>query len=236
MRRLSVLMVAMLAAVLSACERAPTQVSATALWFLEQEPGTAPYRTRMLITSDFLRIDDGEGGGDFVLYARAERAIYNVTSGDKLVLVIRQAPVGKPPMLRHETVREKDEPPQVGGHAVVHYRLKTGGKTCHDLYAAAGLLPQAVEALRDFISVLASDQAARLANLPREVLTPCYLANNAYAATRYLDYGLPVRRADHDGRVSELVDYRTGFAIETGLFELPADYRRMEIAELRGKQ
>jgi hypothetical protein len=234
MKRLLVLM--MTAVVLAACERAPSPVNTTALWFIEQEPRTEPYRTRMLVTDDYLRIDDGEGTGDFVLYARRERAIYNVTSGDRLVLVIREAAAGAPPTLRHETVREKDEAPQVGGHAVVHYRLMTGGKVCHDLYAAAGLLPQAVEALREFISVLASDQAARLAGLPREVLTPCYLANNAYAATRYLDYGLPVRRADHDGRVSELVDYRTGFAVEAGLFRLPADYRRMEIAELRGKQ
>jgi hypothetical protein len=233
MRRLKYCVPFLLA--LAACDsRSPT--AATVLWFAEQEAGVAPYRTRMLVTAEHLRIDDGEADGDFVLYSRRERTIYNVNVADKLILVIRAAePVSSPVALRHEALREAGELPEVAGRKVVRYRLRTNGQTCYEVFAADGLLPEATAALREFITALAADQAARLPAMPRELQTPCYLANNAYAAARYLDHGLPVRRADYDGRVSELVDFTQSFAAEPGLFQLPEEYRRMEIAELRKK-
>lgn len=217
---------------LTGCVQQPT---ATVLYFLDQEKGIEPYRTRMVVTGDFLRIDDGTDSRDFILFSRKERVIYNVSAGDKLVLVIRGGgKVEAAPALKHEVVREADQPPAVGGKPVTHYRLLTNGTTCYDLYAAQGLLPDAVTVLREFIFVLAADQAGRIGSMPRELLTPCYLANNIYAPARYLDHGLPVRRADHDGRVSELVDFSSDFAANPALFVLPADYRQLDIGALRG--
>ena len=223
---------------LLACHESPRPIVATALYFVEQEPGEEAYRTRMLITPGHLRIDDGRPDGDYTLYARRDRTIYSVTAGDKMVLTIKPEP-GKPPSpvrLEHRALREKDEAPPVGGKAVVRWRLQTNGTTCYDIHAAEGLLPQAVVALREFIETLSWDQARSLAYTPKEMLTPCHLANNVFAAARYLDHGMPVRRADMTGRVSELVDYQEGFEADPLLFTLPESFRRVDIKELRGKQ
>ena len=45
--------------VLTAC--AQKEQSDTLVLFVEQEDGVEPYQTRMIITKEFVRIDDGEG-------------------------------------------------------------------------------------------------------------------------------------------------------------------------------
>lgn len=221
--------------VLAACQPASQTVPATVLHFLEQEAGVEPYRTRMLVTADYLRIDDGNANSDFTLYSRRDRVIYSVTAGDKMVLKIQpvRATSTPAPGLKHTAVEVTEKVPVVGGRPVKHWRLKTNSDTCYDLHAAEGLLPGAVVALREFIETLSWDQVRSLTYTPKELQTPCHLANNVYAAVRYLDYGMPVRRADMTGRVSELVDYAEAFPAEAALFELPASFRQVDIRELR---
>jgi hypothetical protein len=226
---------AVIVLLLVACQETPRTTPATALYLVEQEPGDEAYRTRMLVTPEYLRIDDGRADGDFTLYVRRDRTIYSVTAGDKLVLTIKPEPRRPEPPIRleHRAVREKDEAPSVGGKAVVRWRLLTNGATCYDIHAADGLLPPAVAALREFIETLSWDQARSLAYTPKEMQSPCHLANNVFAATRYLDHGLPVRRVDMTGRVSELVDYQEGFEADPSLFTLPESFRQVDIKELR---
>jgi hypothetical protein len=38
---------------------------AAVLYFVEQEPGVEPYRTRMIVTAGFLRMDEGQDSQDF---------------------------------------------------------------------------------------------------------------------------------------------------------------------------
>jgi len=221
---------------LTACGQRPA-VEATVLRFTDIEPQREPTPVRMIITPDFLRIDDGTDGKTFVLYARKERVVYNVSAEDQLVLVIAAGPApAKPPMkLVHTVEAQKESPPSVGGHPVRRYYLKTNDRLCYDVYAAANLLPGAQGALREFIIALATDQTQSSPMMPRELLTPCYLANNIYAPARYLDHGFPIRRSEPGGRVSELNDYKQSVRVDPALFVLPTDFRRMNIHELRAR-
>ncbi len=212
---------------------------ATVLHYEEQEAGTDRYATRMLFTQRYLRIDDGAGAGedDFLLFDRDTRTIYSVTAGEKSILVIaRAAAPGRAPLaLEHQVVEQSDRVPPVAGKAVRHYRLLTNGRTCYDLYAADGLLPQVVALWREYREALAAEQARTLAWTPASLQTPCTLANSIYAPARHLAHGLPVRYADADGRVGELTDYRSDVAVDASLFELPAGYTRITIDALRGR-
>ena len=71
-------------AVISAC--AQKQAGDTLVVFVEQEDGVDPYQTRMIITEDFVRIDDGEGDKDFVLFDRKNMVVQSVTSSEKTIL------------------------------------------------------------------------------------------------------------------------------------------------------
>lgn len=56
---------------------------------------------------------------------------------------------------------------------------------------------------------------------------------NVFLPSRYLDYGLPIWHEDMRGARRRLVDYKTDVKVEPGLFELPQDYTRFSIDELR---
>ncbi len=210
---------------------------AAVLYFVEHEPGGESYRTRMIVTAGFLRMDEGQNSRDFLLFDRADGGLYSVSSADKQVLVIRPRPVELklPTRFIHRVVTDAATFPAVEGRKVTHYELLTNDKRCYDLYAAEGLLSGAVVALREFRLILAGQQALAAATMPPEMQSACDLANNVFLPTRHLEYGFPVRLVDMTGKTIELVDYNTEFRATAAMLSLPADYKRLTIEELRGK-
>lgn len=210
---------------------------AAELYFVEHEPGAEPYRTRMVITAGFLRIDGGTDSEDFLLFDRANGTIYSVTSADRHVLIIRPRPMDakSPVQLTHKVVRDSAAFPSVGTHKVIHVELLTNGKRCYDLYAAAELMPEVVAALRQYREVLAGQQAGSLPLIPPEMQSACDLANNVFLPARHLEHGFPVRLVDMTGKTIELVDYNPEFRATAAMLRLPADYQRLTIEDLRMK-
>lgn len=215
-----------------ACVSAPR---ATLLEFSEREGGGEPYVTRMLVTENHLRIDDGQGRDGFILLDRAARTIYSVTHADKSVLVIasRKIDLTPPKRFEHSVDRDHEVYPAVAGRPVRRYTLSTNKQRCLEVFAADGLLPEALAALRDYQEVLAGEQAFAAARRPKEFQTDCVLADDVFVPARQLAFGFPVKRTDPTGRARDLTDYRTGVDVEPGLFELPAGYRRYSLHDLR---
>lgn len=205
------------------------------VYFLEQEPGVAAYRTRMLTSGDFLRIDEGDQSGDFMLFNRRERTIYSINSEDRRILVIKPKKFSVDPPSRFEHRVEKDDHffPAIGGNTVTHYRHYTNEQLCYELYAAKGLLPDALEVMREYLVVLAAEQAVMLAVTPEELQTVCAAANHVFLPTRHLQHGFPVRQLDMDGRSRELLDYEIGVSLSAKLFQLPEGYQYFSMEEMR---
>ena len=210
---------------------------ATVLYYAEQDQGGEAYRTRIIVTSRWLRIDEGHESRDFLLFDRREKTLHSINAMDSRILVMPLKTVGiaSPIKLEHRVERGTEVFPAVGGKKVTHYKLITNQKPCYDLFAAEGMLPEAVQALREYRETLAGQQVAALAAMPKELQTPCDLANNIFAPVRYLDYGLPVRLSETGVRTSELVDFQTDFEALPGLFELPASFRRLTLEDMRGR-
>lgn len=208
---------------------------ATVLYFVEYEPGADPYRTRMIVTAGFLRMDGGADDVNFLLFDRADGTIYSVTGGDRQILVIPPRPMdAKPPVsLKNEVASDSAAFPAVGTYKVSHFELRTNGKRCYELYAAADLMPEVVAALRQYRTVLAGQQAKTLPFTPAGMQSPCGLANNIFSPTRHLEHGFPVRLVDMTGRTIELVDYNTEFRASAAMLHLPGDYQRLSIDALR---
>jgi hypothetical protein len=234
-RRLAARWVGIVLLALASCARDDDKVAA--LFYVEQARGAQPERVRMLVGAKFVRIDDGRDGNDYLLYDRAARTIYSVSSTAKQTLVIpaRAVPQEAPIALAHRVETDDAKFPSIAGQEVLHVRLLTNDKLCYDLHAARNLLPQAVAGLREYYDTLAGQQAVTLAITPKEFLTPCELANNVFAASRHLAHGLPVRFTDANGKVSELMDFQERFSGAERLFTLPADYPQLPIDKLRGE-
>jgi hypothetical protein len=232
MRRASLIAVLLL---LAACSNPPPDTYF--LSFTETEPGGEPYPVRMLVTGKFLRIEDGDGQGGFILFDRAARTVYSVNHAARTTLVLGGRPVALAPprKFEHRTERDNTTLPEIGGHPVAHYRLLTNGELCFEVYAAEGLMPSVVAALREYHAALAGEQAAMQVSVPAAFQSACDLADYVFLPTRHLAQGFPVRQVNRAGVIRQLTDFKTGIPVEARLLELPADYRQLSPAEVRKK-
>jgi hypothetical protein len=214
----------------------------TLLHFSEQDRGGTPYATRMLVSQDYLRIDDArpeEGGGDgFILLDRKARTVYSVSPGDKTILVIEPLPINlpRPDGFQLSVKRDKERVPPIDGRKVVHYRLLADQTPCMEVYAASGLLPHVVAALREYHEILAGEQAQTEMHILKVERSSCDLADLVFAPTRYLEHGFPVRQVNHNGHARQLVDYKIDAVLEDGWHTLPPDYRRYSIGDMVPRQ
>ena len=219
----------------SACTEKPS--GATFLSFSESGPDGDVYPVRMLINERFLRIEDGDVQDGFIVFDRAKKIVYSVSHTDKTTLVLHAEPVklAVPKAFAHQVERDGEKLPDVGGRAVTHYRLLTNREPCFDVYAADGLLPEALAALREYHRTLAGEQAAMQASVPAGFQSACDLAEYVFLPARHLEFGFPVRQISRAGVMRQLVDFKTGVPVEKGLFDIPADYKQITPAEVRKK-
>jgi len=204
------------------------------LSFIESSPD-GDYPVRMLVSEKFLRIEDGDMQDGFIVFDRAARTIYSVSHTGMSTLVLHARPVtlSAPKQFEHKVVREKETLPPVDGKTVTHYRLLTNRERCFDVYAAEGLLPEAVMALREYHETLAGEQAKMQKNMPAGLQSACDLADQVLLPTRYLAHGFPVRQVNRAGVTRQLVSYKRDVQVEKGIFDLPKDYKQITTAELQ---
>lgn len=205
------------------------------LHFTEQDREGRVLDTHLRVNPEYLRMDNGADDG-FILLDRKARIIYSVSATDQIILVLKPLPLtlARPPVFEHSVERDAAVWPAVAGRPVVHYRLLINGKTCGEVYAAAGLLPDVVTALREYHSIMAGEQARTQARMPESAGSLCDLAEWVYAPARHLDQGFPVRQVSYDGRVRQLVDFKTVLPSGDHWYSLPRDYRRYSISDIVG--
>ncbi len=213
-------------------------VPATVLWFDEREPGVPPYRTRMIVVRDFMRMDDGDAGDDFVLFDRRTGSIHSVSHEDRTVLDIPARPVVRAPpyeLVLSETREPLDDAPRIAGRVPEHLRLRVNGSVCYETVVVPGLLDDVVAAMRAYRRSLAGEQARTLDWTPVEMQTPCVLAHVIFHPARHLAYGFPIQHRDYRGYVRVLQDYREQVPVDAALFRLPTGYRHYTLDAVRAQ-
>jgi len=212
--------------------------SATVLTFMEREGGAEVFvTTRMLVTPQFLRIDDGEGTADFVLYDRSARVIYSSTADTRSILVVPAAAVDiEPPVALTNEVEtfQPDGNPSPVGEKVRGLRLRTNGQTCWELVVADGVADDARRALAEFARALAGEHARVLALTPPDLRSACGMANDVFDPARQYADGFPVRSKDMRGNQRLLTAVQNAVSVDPALFELPSGYRRISVSQLQG--
>ena len=207
---------------------AAAEETATMLLYQVNEPGLEPYTSRIIVTPAYMRMDDGVDKGDFLLFDRSGKVIYSVTHSDRTVLEIhpRAVTVESPLKLEmsDERVPAKEALPAVGGKTPQHYRFNVNGEVCYEAVTVPGLLDDAVQALRDFRTVLAGENARILPQVPADMNDPCDLALNTFAPDWQLKFGLPIQEWEPQGKGQQLMDYNAQYPVEPALFVLPKGF------------
>ena len=192
------------------------------------EQGIDPYISRVIVTPDHVRLDEGSGGGGYTLFDRQQEIIYTVSTEDQSVLVMNPTELPPDPsdsLILQEDVEVDEQAPAVAGRQPSNVRLLANGELCAELVVIDGVMEDAVEGLIELKLVLARIQAATLESLPPEMRRPCDLAMNVHAADRALRFGLPVQERS-EGRSQSLIDFSTDFEVDDALFVLPAEFAR----------
>jgi len=205
--------------------------------FVEHERSVEPYPTRLIVTKNFLRFDDGEGSADFVLLDRDKDVIYSVNSSEGTVMAVHKKKIEiQPPFeleLTHKQLDDLKEAPAIVGIQPQHYQFSANGEKCYQVIAVQGLMPDVVTALQEFTDLLASDSKVTFNTLPADLQKPCDISMNTFAAGRHLAFGFPIQEWSANGSGRALVDYQLNYQLDESLFALPADYHHFTVQEFR---
>jgi len=222
---------------LVACSKKEPTNYAYEINFMEQEQFVAPYPTRVIVTPEFVRFDDGKDSQDFILFDRKNALIHSVISDEESVMTVHQkdSKIESPIKLNfsERDLGDMKDAPKIGGETPRHYQLLVNDEVCNDVIAVKGLLPAAVKALNEFSLLIASDSKATLSTIPADMLNACDLAQDTFAPTRQLMFGFPVQTMGRREYARTLVDFDEHFKLDNKLFELPEKYKRYSVQELR---
>ena len=224
-----------MALLLVACNSKPSEVK---ILFIEQEPGVEPYQTRLIVTGDYMRFDDGEGSIDFVLFDRNKNIIYSANSGEQTVMSVAAKKIAdmKPPFELKQDVKKlgalKDAP-KIQDKSPLHYQFFTNDTLCYDVVAVKDLLPDVVKAMQAFQAVLASDSKLTFNTMPADMHNACNMSMSTFAAGQHLQYGFPVQEWTPAGTGRALIDFDINYKADKKLFELPENYQLYSVQDYR---
>ena len=209
------------------------------LIFVDQEESVEPYKTRVIVTPDYMRFDYGEGAADFLLFDRKQKAIYSVIQESKSVTVITSEPQDiKPPFdlkLSNKRIHDLQDAPSMDGIKPQHHAYLAGEEVCFEVLSVPGFLPAYVQAMQEFNTILANDSATTLNSIPADMQDGCSLAKDIFAPNRHFQAGFPIQQWGADGTRTVLEEFKKDFQPDKTLFEIPAGYNRLNIQDIRSK-
>lgn len=204
---------------------------------MEQEQFVEPYPTRVIITPEYIRFDDGENSTDFVLFDRVKHIVHSIVDDEHTVMSVhnKSIKVDSPIKLEfsEKDLGEMKDAPAIGGEKPHHYQLLVNGNVCNDVIVVKSLLPAAVTALSEFSVLMASDSKMTLSSMPADTLNACDLAQDTFEPARVFKFGFPVQTMGRREYVRTLVDFDAGYKVDLKLFEIPANFKRYTVQELR---
>ncbi|MDO9636427.1 MAG: hypothetical protein Q7I95_05650 [Thiobacillus sp.] len=176
----------------------------TTLRYMDGDPSDPPYLTRILLTPDFMRLDDGNDDGDFVLLDRRQQKVINVMRGNQLAMVFSAGtlpprPAGWKPVLDVKA----------GAPGTRRFSLTVKGVVCSEGVAAARATPDAARAMAELKSILAPMQYRVWQDSPAEIQHDCDLANQVWESGTTLKLGLPLEEREFTGRTRQFESVST---------------------------
>lgn len=229
------LLVAVMLLGMAGCQ--PTTIEGTQLLFREVEPGSDPSVSRMQLSKDYLRIDEGAASTGYILFDRHKSVIYNISQTEKTIMIIAppHSDLTPPYVLRH-TVKELGpirDAPKIGDVAPVHRQYLTNGDLCMDVISVDGMLPEMRAVLIEYYQVLATDSANTFTSMPADLQKPCDISVSTFAPARQFQTGFPIREWWLNGYKRVLEEYHDKIAIPAEQFNIPSGYFMFTVQQLR---
>jgi hypothetical protein len=205
-------------------------IPAALMVYRVSEQGTDPFISRILVTPNHVRMDEGGAADAYTLFDRSAGRLFNVDPEERSVLVL-DPPEAIPESPLALEVRERARPASAGpvdGVPARGWRLEANGRSCAVWDAVPGVMEAAAGAVAELYVQLARLHGRVLPEMPEEMLDACDLARNVYAPGYAWARGMPVTH-EHGRMRLELLDHEPAMAVDASLFEVPESFRRMEM-------
>lgn len=202
-------------------------ISSLVLVYDELEEGMGQAEVRYLVNDNYLRIDNGQDKGDFVLFDVKSRNVYSVNHEDRTILKIGHQPWKAPAFdfaVTETEVAMKDAP-KINQQTVYHYQLKADDKVCTGVAYLRGVYPARMKVFYLYQQTLSGQQVISLDNTPKEFQTPCYLLDQVYHNGDYYQKGLPVQISYFSRGYEKFLKTYDETRVNGNLFVLPEGYR-----------
>ena len=213
----------------------------TLVLFMEQENGVEPFQTRMIMSKNFLRIDDGKGSNSFVLYDNAKKIVYSTIPEEARVMEIHEKKLKKgevfePPFPLVHSVKEMPkmkDAPEINGETAKHYQLITNDNVCYDVVAIKKLMPHVVKRLTEFYKHMATDSVVTFNNMPADLHDACDMTATTFKPARQFEFGFPIQEWGKRDYSRSLINYDENYKADPKLFVLPEGFQHYTVQELR---
>jgi hypothetical protein len=201
-------------------------LSVTEVRIAETEPGIGRFVSRLMLSKDFLRLDDGAADGNFTLFNRKTHEIHSFNHEDQSQLVMKPIAQKKIDFKLDFKIDDSEmkDAPSVGGVTPVQHQYYADTRLCKQSVNVQGLLPQMTQALIDYEQALVAQNSQTLERIPAGVRSSCYMANNYLHASDYLKQGFPLFVMDDLGRQKRLQGFQQ-IEVPASLFEPIAGYK-----------
>ncbi|NOT17957.1 MAG: hypothetical protein HOP20_07840 [Sulfuriferula sp.] len=184
--------------------------------YQDSDAGTPAYRTRILVTPEYLRMDVGVDDDNFALLNRATGQLYNVMRDehkayryDTKKLVIK--PI-KPWKITQQSTQISTNTRQ--------FDWSVNGKLCGQITATTKLQPDTALALQQYWQALAANQWQTWQRTPADMRDPCELARYVSNIPYVFQAGLPLSDVTTNGRSRQYQSDST-VPLRAELFALP---------------
>ncbi|MET0066346.1 MAG: hypothetical protein ABW076_08385 [Candidatus Thiodiazotropha sp.] len=194
-----------------------------------QEGDRTPLLTRIWVSAEMMREDNGDDGG-YVLFDRRDKTVYSINRDEHTVLIVplagKRATLTGAPQLNLLQL-PGGQAPEISGRKPQHWQLRLGDQICQEGWVVPGLMRESVEAMSEYRSALARQHRLTLDLIPEAYRDLCDDAVQVFAPTALLDKGLPLESWDAKGVVWRLTGYEIVEDVPQALFERPEDYEVM---------
>jgi len=202
------------------------------IMFSEMRPHEPEASVRMMITDQFLRIDEGPNSEDFILFDRRSKSIFNVVQEDKSILTIK--PVEKdiePPfplrwIIESQTSQALMRSQNNNDATATHYLYYLNEEPCYNLVTINNQLVETLDAMREYNQVLGNELKSNYHHMEGQ---QCHEAINIFDPNIRLQYGFPLREWSVYGYQRFLVDFKKDIIFPASLFELPKNYQNISL-------
>ena len=162
-----------------------SEVPAHEIVYEEKEEGTDVYIVKYTVSDHSIRIDDSEESGEdesgFIIFDLKKETIYSVSHFDKTILIIPKYSYTKKEKAEEDkikpiiTYKKLDDAPTITGKAVFNYMsmvaTDTGLEVCMDVQLAENLLPSVISKLKQYQTVVSSQQVKTIKMTPEDYRT-----------------------------------------------------------------